>query len=872
MAKIILTSRYLRNASKETLRNYVRYIGTREGVERIPAENKKNPASIRQKQLVRQIIRDFPDSKKMLEYEDYQKNQTIENASEFISQALEMVRDDIAGKDNYIEYLAYRPGAERVGTHGLFSDEGKEVILSNVQKEVCEHEGPVWTHVISLRREDAERLGYNSAKEWMALIRSKRAALSKAMKIDSQDLRWYAAFHNESHHPHVHLMVYSSKDNGGYLSNNGIEALRSELSHAIFRQDYANIYAGQNQARDALKAAVAQKLQEEIANVKTAVAENRIPEYIEISRKILDLSYALQSVKGKKTYGYLNKSLKCLVDSIITEMEHIPEIREAYRAWWKWQNEIYKMYSSGEKDIPPLATQKTFKSLKNKIISEAGKLEFSGDIPSEKEVEMENMEEGTENTDGDFLEERRAGRSRQKSQLWTDRYIKARAFLYGTKKVERNMEMACLLLNEEAADGNPLAMYDMGNIIKNGIGKDTDEKNAEQWFEKALNRFLELEKTEEKNTYIHYRIGKMYAKGEGTEKDYAMAALWLDKAASKHHKYAEYTLAGLFYRGQGVEQNYMRAFNLYCDSAEQGNPYAEYELGKMYLKGIGCTKLEEDSQAYFERAFAGFCSLEEENHDDKLQYRIGQMLYTGTGTPKDEEAAECYWKKSAELGNVDAQCALAKLWLQNKSQPINKIMEMLEKAASTGHSTAQYTLGKIYSGDYGTPKDIPKAIESFRQAAEQENAFAAYRIGKIYIQGDMGISQNAEEGMKWLKEAARNNNSYAQYFLGKVYLYGLHGVKRDREKATRYLQESFAQGNSYAEKLLVKMDLPYWGDPFQSVLILLRYLMELMEQDYRKTTDGASMYIDRQQFVKEREKKVALGHRPDDKVPVQKEG
>ena len=181
MAKIILTSRYLRNASEEKLRNYVRYIGTREGVERIPAENKKNPASARQKQLVKQIIRDFPNSKEVLEYEDYQKNPTIENASEFITQALEMVRDDIAGKDNYIDYLAYRPGAERVGMHGLFSDEGKEVILSKVQKEVCEHEGPVWTHVISLRREDAERLGYNSAKEWMALIRSKRAALSKAM-------------------------------------------------------------------------------------------------------------------------------------------------------------------------------------------------------------------------------------------------------------------------------------------------------------------------------------------------------------------------------------------------------------------------------------------------------------------------------------------------------------------------------------------------------------------------------------------------------------------------------------------------------------------------------------------------------------------
>lgn len=393
MAKIILTSRYLRNASEEKLRNYVRYIGTREGVERIPAENKKNPASARQKQLVKQIIRDFPNSKEMLEYEDYQKNPTIENASEFITQALEMVRDDIAGKDNYIDYLAYRPGAERVGMHGLFSDEGKEVILSNVQKEVCEHEGPVWTHVISLRREDAERLGYNSAKEWMALIRSKRAALSKAMKIDSQDLRWYAAFHNESHHPHVHLMVYSSKDNGGYLSNAGIEALRSEFSHAIFRQDYANIYAGQNQTRDALKAAVAQKLQDEINHVKAAVEENCTSEYGKISRKILELSNALQSVKGKKSYGYLNKSLKSLVDSIITEMEQIPEIKEAYQAWWKWQNEIYKMYSSGEKDIPPLETQKAFKSLKNKIISEAGKMEFSVNMPSEKEVEVENAVE-----------------------------------------------------------------------------------------------------------------------------------------------------------------------------------------------------------------------------------------------------------------------------------------------------------------------------------------------------------------------------------------------------------------------------------------------------------------------------------------------
>ena len=85
------------------------------------------------------------------------------------------------------------------------------MVLGQVQNQVADHKGIVWTHVISLRREDAARLGYDSAVQWMALLRSKRAMLCKHMKIDSANLKWYAAFHNESHHPHVHLLVYSVK-------------------------------------------------------------------------------------------------------------------------------------------------------------------------------------------------------------------------------------------------------------------------------------------------------------------------------------------------------------------------------------------------------------------------------------------------------------------------------------------------------------------------------------------------------------------------------------------------------------------------------------------------------------------------------------
>lgn len=865
MAKIILTSRYLRNTSSTKLSNYVRYIATREGVEKITVENGKHPATAKQKQLIRQIIKDFPDAKKLLEYEDYQKNATIRNASEFITQALEMVREVLDGRENYIDYLANRPGAEKVGTHGLFSDMGKEVVISKVQKEVCEHEGPVWTHVISLRREDAERLGYNSATEWMALIRSKRAALSKAMRIDSQHLQWYAAFHNESHHPHVHLMVYSSKDNEGYLSNTGIEALRSAFSHAIFRQDYANIYAGQNQTREALKAVVSQRLQDEIDNIKAAVVERRISEYGDISKKILELSNALRSVKGKKTYGYLNKNLKNLVDSIVNEMENIPEIKKAYRSWWRWQNEIYQMYSSGKNEPPPLVAQKTFKSLKNKIISEAEKIDFTKDDFAEDPLDMGNTM-AVDDFDTEREEYRRNGKAHRRSRLWTEGYIKARSFLYGTKTVERNFNAAYSLLKKEAGSGNPLAMYDLGKIFKNGIGQKADEEMADQWFQKALERFLQLEKTEEKKTYIHYRLGKMFAAGEGIGQDFALAVHWLGKAAIKHHKYAEYTLAGLYYKGQGVERDYDLAHELYYDSAQQGNPYAEYELGKMYSKGIGCTKSEYDSQAHFERAFIGFCSLEEENHDDKLQYRIGQMLYTGTGVQRDECAAERYWSKSAELGNVDAQCALAKLWLQNRSQPIDNIIKMLERAVLMGHSTAQYTLGKIYLGGDGVPKDVEKAMMLFRQAAGQGNDHAAYQLGKIYVQGNERGVKNIDEGMKWLNEAALNNNSFAQYLLGKIYLRGLYGIKIDREKARDYLKDSSAQGNLFAQDLLDRMDMPYGDAAYLAIISLMRHFADLMEQDYRKSSGGIGMG-DRRQYAKEKAKKIALGHKQDDKGP-----
>ena len=257
MPKIIFTSRYLRDAPPTQLENYVRYIGTREGVEKVDQSKLLLPVTINQQNLIRQLIRDIPATKEMLEYADFLLHPTIGNASEFITCALEQNLDLVSKRENYVDYIAGRPRAERIGEHGLFTDAGQPVVLKKVQDEVMNHRGPVWTHVVSLRREDAARLGYDSAEQWMALLRSKRAMLCKHMKIDSANLRWYAAFHNEGHHPHVHLMVYSAKDNDGYLTEPSIEAMRSELAHDIFRQDFVQIYEEQNQARAELKSGAA---------------------------------------------------------------------------------------------------------------------------------------------------------------------------------------------------------------------------------------------------------------------------------------------------------------------------------------------------------------------------------------------------------------------------------------------------------------------------------------------------------------------------------------------------------------------------------------------------------------------------------------
>lgn len=222
-----------------------KYIATREGVDKIDDSQKFAPATGKQKDLIEKLLKDFPDSRNSFEYEDYQNNMTVGAASEFISHTVEENAAQMMDSKTYADYIATRPRAQRFGSHGLFTDDGIQVQLSNVSKELNLHEGNVWTAIISLRREDAERLGYNNGERWRDMLRTQTEALSTNLHIPIQNLKWFAAFHNESHHPHVHLIAYSTRQSEGYLSKNGVNNLRSSFAKDIFAQDLISVYEKQ---------------------------------------------------------------------------------------------------------------------------------------------------------------------------------------------------------------------------------------------------------------------------------------------------------------------------------------------------------------------------------------------------------------------------------------------------------------------------------------------------------------------------------------------------------------------------------------------------------------------------------------------------
>lgn len=457
MARLVTKFKYLKPNRKVSAGGYAKYIATREGVEKIDDTKKFAPATTKQKNLIEKILKDFPDSKDMFEYVDYLEKQNVGSASDFISRVMEDYAYEISGRKAYADYIATRPRAERFGSHGLFTDDGVQVQLSKVTEELDKHKGNIWTAIISIRREDAERLGFNTGTRWRDMLRTQTEALAKNLKIPMENLRWYAAFHNESHHPHVHLIAYSTVENEGYLTQKGVENLRSSFAKDIFQQDLLCIYERQTEHRDKLRAEARDIVEDLVSKINSEI-------YISasIQNKLLELADRLSKTKGKKVYGYLKPDVKAIVDSIVDELANDGRIKKLYDLWYEQKENTIRTYTDEMPDRIPLAQNKEFKSIKNAVIKEALKL----NITEDEEEERENKDEEFVSNPFEYEENTSA-----KSVFDSDRGV-----LYPHYSIKTNR-------NSVAVSSLYLLRY-LCNIIKNQLR--FEEKQKSQRTDKKL--------------------------------------------------------------------------------------------------------------------------------------------------------------------------------------------------------------------------------------------------------------------------------------------------------------------------------------------------------------------------------------------------
>ena len=366
MSRVRFMSPYLKGGRDTAkLSNRARYIATRPGVEVLRGEQQGQPATKKQQAYIQRLLRDFPGAEELLEYEDYQNAPTQANADTFIRQVQEDFAEPMSRMENYLDYVSHRPGVQMDGEHGLWCAGGKVRNLSQAVREVAEHTGSVWTPVVAIRREDAERLGYNDVESWRQLVCACVPEIARGYKIPLEYLRWYAAFHRKEDSVHIHMVVFSSDPKEGYLTKQGIQQVKSAFGRRIFQQDLLHVYEQKTEYRNTLSRDAERAMAELIAQMEQGQLQNE-----NLERLILELSRRLQNTKGKKVYSYLPPVAKALVDAIVDELAKDERVAAAYDLWNQMREEVCRTCSEQLPERLPLSKQKEFKAVRNMIIRE----------------------------------------------------------------------------------------------------------------------------------------------------------------------------------------------------------------------------------------------------------------------------------------------------------------------------------------------------------------------------------------------------------------------------------------------------------------------------------------------------------------------
>ena len=913
MSQLIVTSRYLKNGNqknKTKRRNYTKYIATRETVEIRSQKfvDRNANATKNQEQLINDLINDFPESKRYLEYDDYEREPTIENAGELISTIVERNADVVGNRQNFVGYMAMRPGVEKRGSHGLFNEKDEPIILNQAANEIAEHKGNVWSHVVSLRREDAVRLGYDNSDAWRELVKRHISDIAKAQNIPLCNLKWYAAYHDTTHHPHIHLLVYSTNPKQGFLTKAGIDKIRSAFANDIFHDDLQSIYQEQTVSRDELKA-VSKNEFESIVNI-IASNDHTDPQLEELIRK---LYIQLQNVKGKKVYGYLPKEIKETVNKIFSELAKDENIRQLYDKWCSLERLKYKTYTLKETELPELSANKVFQPLRNMIIRTVlnmkpfdANTEIEGSEPNDEYFDNTPQNMSPLFDEAEPLAEKETDESAAaiKNYIkWNDQYKKACKLIYGKDAKLNDFKKAEQLLLSESQRGNVLAVYDLGKLYSTDKLGERNEETSIAKYTRALQGFLQIEPNSKKlKPYVQYRIGKMFCYGLGTEQNYQKAFEWFERSAKQKNKFAQFSLANLYYYGSGIEKDLSQAFLWYQRSSSQGQPYAAYSIAQMYRYGEYVTKDNDTAQRYYKQALSGFLKIESDDMaNDDLFYKLGQMFNLGLGTDSDVTKAIEYFRRSAEMNNKNGLFEYGKALLTGEHIPqdTDSAVKLLEKAVKLKNSNAKRFLALEYISGEHLEQDFEKGIALLTECADSGDVIASYRLGKIYLQGEI-MPQNLDKAEKYLLlaedseytqyalaklylqeekydiqkavdyfENGADKNHWASYQLGRIYLFGAKDIERDKEKAIEWFTKSANDGNEYAQAMLDNISKFENDLLVNTIFSLFVSLSRCIQDSYDNDRKDLQSIVDRKLMRVIRKKKMELGEKEENHMDIQ---
>ncbi len=788
------------------------------------------------------------------EYDDYISAPTVQNASELISRLSEevLMRNGFNEVSNLVEYAAKRPGAVKVGEHGLFSS-FENVDLEKTKEEISSHEGNIWTHILSLRREDASMLGYDSQTPWRNLIMANIDVIAKAHNIKPENLRWYAAMHNTSHHPHIHLFVYSTDIKEGFFNekaNKSISNLKSEFVTQIFKDERHEIYIDKDKFHKELDYEAKTTLSQLLENPNKYISNDKLND---ISNKMLTLS---QQFKGSPTYGYQTKEVKLLVNKI----QHLlvnnnSKLSDLYTKWCIEKYNLNKFYAKDKlPTIPPIEKNEEFTTIKNIILKQAKAIRnnsqhlmqpaFNDFIDKHTTHNSPTIDELVDN----FEEMKKAENKAKEIEitLWGEEYIN---HYYGFDNINFNnsntnknthkyytIDELSLLANDLSTRNGEICRK-LAECYNYGNGIEKDISQAVMWYGIASDEF--------QDSIASYKLSQIYLYGaDGIEIDtelgnyYCKQAFYLLKNEIKNSKffddlesgidelryqvnvpkedaYKEYLIGLMYLKGEGLEQDYSKSYQTFSLSAINGYSHANYYIGNQYYYGLGFNQNYEEALIYYQKA--------SEAKDSYADYRIAKIYLNGEGVNTDILSAEKYFLKAVDkvtLANYD----LANLYEKHPDTfkishnqiytLYNTVLkELLQEEKYTHDVFTEMRIASMYLEGKGTDINIPEAIKWLEKASAQGNPDAAYQLGYIYASGKYHV-QDIPKSNEYYATALtlydlseiKNSNSTAEYRIGLIHLNGL-GVEKNINKAISWLDEATLNGNPSASyKLAVLYD------------------------------------------------------------------